>query len=145
MRSAVENAPVDCETILFFDQLLKLKDKARNEIESLLINWTKSDNDDLSRKSKYFITYLNNSDKNEQSIASLKELTIGDDIISVRSKILLGRFLIINENYQSAIELLNSLNNTVQDQFIASEISFLLAEAHKKIMTSVPQRKVTSL
>ena len=132
MRSAVENAPVDCETILFFDQLLKLKDKARNEIESLLINWTKSDNDDLSRKSKYFITYLNNSDKNEQSIASLKELSIGDDIISVRSKILLGRVLIINENYQSAIELLNSLNNTVQDQFIASEISFLLAEAHKK-------------
>ena len=40
--------------------------------------------------------------------------------------------MIINENYQSAIELLNSLNNTVQDQFIASEISFLLAEAHKK-------------
>ena len=39
--------------------------------------------------------------------------------------------MIINENYQSAIELLNSLNNTVQDQFIASEISFLLAEAHK--------------
>ena len=43
IRSAVENAPVDCETILFFDQLLKLKDKARNEIESLLINWTKSE------------------------------------------------------------------------------------------------------
>ena len=132
IRSAIENAPIGCDNTPFFEQLLSLSEKAPSQVESLLNTWTKSEDNNLSRKARYFFVRLNYSKDIEKSILTLKELANEGDLISLKSKILHGKILILNKSYQEAIELLASINNVAQDQYNRSEINFLLAEAHKK-------------
>ena len=132
IRSAIENAPIGCDNTPFFEKLLSLSEKEPTQVESLLSTWTKAEDNNLSRKARYFLIKLNYSKDIEKSILLLKEIADGEDSISLKSKILHGKILIINKSYQEAIELLNSINNVAQDQYSSSEINFLLAEAHNK-------------
>ena len=129
IRSAIENSPIGCDNTPFFEQLLSLSEKAPSQVESLLNTWSKSDDNNLSRNARYFFVRLNYSKDVEKSILTLKELANEDDLISLKSKILHGKILILNKSYQEAIELLASINNVAQDQYNRSEINFLLAEA----------------
>ena len=107
IRSAIENAPIGCDNTPFFEQLLSLSEKAPSQVESLLNTWSKSDDNNLSRNARYFFVRLNYSKDVEKSILTLKELANEDDLISLKSKILHGKILILNKSYQEAIDFCN--------------------------------------
>lgn len=131
IHSAIETAPDNCDTTSLFEKLLLLTNKFSEQIDSKLQDWIKSDNKDLSRKSLYYFIKKNQSKQPLEAINSLKQLSAGDDEISLKSKILHSKILINQGNKQEAIELLSSIENSADKETTKAEINFLLAEAHK--------------
>ena len=58
IRSAIENAPIGCDNTPFFEKLLSLSEKEPTQVESLLSTWTKAEDNNLSRKARYFLIKL---------------------------------------------------------------------------------------
>ena len=131
IHSAIETAPENCDTTSLFEKLLLLTNKFSEQIDSKLQDWIKSDNESLSRKSLYYFIKKNQSKQPLEAINSLKQLSAGDDEISLKSKILHSKILINQGNKQEAIELLSSIENSADKETTKAEINFLLAEAHK--------------
>jgi len=132
IRSAIESAPNDCDTSILFEKLLFANDTFSDQIDSILQTWIKSENKELSRNSQYFYIKKNKTKEPVEAISTLKKLSIENDDISLKSKILQSRILIEQGNMQEAIETLSPLENSVENKSTKSEINFLLAEAHKE-------------